>query len=852
VASTASNEAALPRIEEERPLLKNARQHPGSRIAAAVVVCAATVMSMFCVSGASAAAPTIVGSVSVSSVGSAGATLSVQINPGEEQTSCTFEYAISEGGENYTVLPSAEIDGAGAVNVTGSLEGLAPETAYQVRITATNTSGTVQSPATTFSTYPASIAGLPDHRGYEMVTPPSNGDSEVYEPTAMIESVAINSGKGFGDNTERPFQASADGNAVAYVTTPVPTSAGGNGSTGLKNGNQALARRSATGKWVTEDVQPAGLENVVYDAFSVDLSIGILDSIEPLATSAPSRGYDVLYTHTMDGKEYSPFFTVTPPDRHSGEFQSFGTEQIGEGPAHGPDYAGASANMSHLLFQANDALTAEALDGGAEQNNLYDSVGGSLRLVNVLPDGRTEPDATFGGLEYGAGTFHEMPDFDHVISADGSRIFWTDRRTNTLYVRIDDTRTIEVDASQGPGASGGGRFWAATSDGSRVFFTDESQLTAESTAAPGAPDLYTYDVESGDLVDLSVDEHSGEYADVQGVVGVSEDGSYVYFVAGGALASGASHRTCSGGGDCNLYVLHEGEPARFVATLAYQDETHILNSFDFGDWNPGLGLRTASLSRDGSRLTFMSTRNLKPGYDSKGLLEIYTYDAETGGNGEILCVSCKPTGVPPLHNTFPAVSWSATYAKRVMSSDGDRIFFESMEALVPQDTNGQRDVYEWERDGSGGCRREAGCLYLLSGGASSAPSFFLDASESGDDVFMVTRAQLVAADQNEVFDVYDARVGAPAPVAAPACTGTGCQGVPGTPPIFATPSSVTFSGAGNFEAPARHIVKQTKKKAHKKRPKRRKKARRADRLHRGRSVHGAGGTIRLRGRKAVK
>jgi hypothetical protein len=107
-------------------------------------------------------------------------------------------------------------------------------------------------------------------------------------------------------------------------------------------------------------------------------------------------------------------------------------------------------------------------------------------------------------------------------------------------------------------------------------------------------------------------------------------------------------------------------------------------------------------------------------------------------------------------------------------------------------------VYEWEHDGAGSCRRAAGCIYLLSGGASTSPSYFLDASASGNDVFIVTRAQLVSADKNEMLDAYDVRVGASEPPAAPACMGSGCQGLPGPPPTFATPSSSTFTGAGNY------------------------------------------------------
>jgi hypothetical protein len=107
-------------------------------------------------------------------------------------------------------------------------------------------------------------------------------------------------------------------------------------------------------------------------------------------------------------------------------------------------------------------------------------------------------------------------------------------------------------------------------------------------------------------------------------------------------------------------------------------------------------------------------------------------------------------------------------------------------------------VYEWERDGTGSCTDPKDCLFLLSGGTSTGYSAFLDADETGSNVFFATRAQLTAQGHGETYAVYDARVGAPAPPASTACTGTGCQGVPGAPPSFATPASVTFAGIGDF------------------------------------------------------
>ena len=83
-----------------------------------------------------------------------------------------------------------------------------------------------------------------------------------------------------------------------------------------------------------------------------------------------------------------------------------------------------------------------------------------------------------------------------------------------------------------------------------------------------------------------------------------------------------------------------------------------------------------------------------------------------------------------------------------------------------------------------------------------SPSWLLGASASGNDAFVITRAQLASGDQNEAFDLYDARVGGVVPPRPPECTGSGCQGAPASAPVFATPPSVTFNGVGNLPEPA--------------------------------------------------
>jgi hypothetical protein len=739
----------------------------------------------------------IVEEESFSNVGSASATLNARINPEGTPSTYYFEYGTSAAYGSRTAVSSLGFSVGG---VQATLGGLTPDTVYHFRVVTTNSSDqTSYGSDVSFSTFPVGILSLPDERGYEIVTSLDNGDASVVEP------------HGLGDHERQPgsteiFQAAAGGDALAYIGTP--PNVGGNGSVGDGMGNEYLARRSAAGAWTAASIQPAGLKSPAYQGFSSDLTLGVFDSNEALTANAPGEKYDVLYTRTASSREIQPFFTSRPPNRASSEFRAPNVNQLSERIA----YAGASSDMSHLLFEANDALTPGAVDGGPIANNLYETLGGQVRLVNVLPDGKPDPNATFGS-SVSAGGSPPQPDFDHVISADGSRIFWTDLNTGALYVRENGTTTVQVDASRGPGSSGGGLFLAATADGSKVFFTDEKQLTNDSTAAPEAPDLYEYDVQEYGLIDLSVAE-AGEHADVRGVLGISADGSYVYFAAGGSLAGGATRQTCEETGEslCNIYVVHGREGPKPIATVLYKDGgiRGAGGGVAVGDWQYSMGARAAWVTPDGQHLVFASARNLT-GYESEGTnTEIYTYDFASGG---LSCISCNPSGAPTITGSSALgsaelrKSYSNTYNLRDVSENGDRVFFDSLEALVLQDTNGRVDVYEWERDGSGGCRREKGCLYLLSGGTSVDSSFFLDASATGDDVFISTRAQLVREDQNEVFDAYDVRVGAPEPATPPACTGSGCQGVPGAPPIFATPSSVTFGGVGNFSGVSQGVVK---------------------------------------------
>ncbi len=294
------------------------------------------------------------------------------------------------------------------------------------------------------------------------------------------------------------------------------------------------------------------------------------------------------------------------------------------------------------------------------------------------------------------------------------------------------------------------RYWAASADGSKVFFTSNADLTDDANTGPedNAPNLYEYELSSepgkpGRLTDLSVDK-AGDGAAVLGVAQVSEDGSYVYFVAEGDLATGAT------AGAPNLYLSHDGGAPTFIVTLSTSDRE---------DWSgigaalqAGPAINDAVVSPGGGRLAFMSTRSLT-GYDNRDAVtgepddEIFMYDAATGA---LVCASCNPTGARPIGSSelmgsdFDRIA-HADYRSRNLPEDGT-LFFDSADALVPHASDGRQNVYEYE-DGQ---------IHPLSDVAGGFTAFFLDASANGENVFFASADQLLPEDTSNNVVVWDA------------------------------------------------------------------------------------------------
>jgi hypothetical protein len=596
-------------------------------------------------------------------------------------------------------------------------------------------------------------AQLPECRAYERVTPADKNGADIVTNGTMV----------FG--ADYVMGADAPG-AVAYPTW----NAFGDAAAGALI-NTYVARRTASG-WQSHGINPplkAGFLTTGFLRWGLtnDLTQGILEG--PSKSGVLSGRLNLIDTTSRE----TTFIATAGNNVNANSV-----------------VAGYANDMSHVVVWSFVPLTPDSPSGN--ENYLYDwTESGGLVNVGRLPDNSLAP----GDVQMV--TANET--MYHPVSDDGSRIFFT--TGGQLYVRENGNSTTRVSAPA-PGApveaDQPATFRFASADGSNVFFCSSQRLTADSTAIPGSyegQELYRYQFGSGTLTDLTVTddpEGAGICADFPHILGAAEDASRLYFLSRAQLTDDAPDDTA-----VKIYVWHDDGTAK--GELTYVTSM----SGDLGYYGSGQERTGARVSSNGRWLAFL--RESEGGPDPQGgeIFRIFRYDAIAK---ELVCASCNPNG---LTHSFFHREWfeheaDSRFVERTPRNllDDGRLFFESRDALVPEDINNDWDVYEY-LDGQ---------RHLISSGTDGTgapydPSnwshrvYFGDASLDGTDVYLETRTQLVPSDTDELIDLYTARVDggfksdlAPPP---PNCNGEACKPPPATASVGPGAGSAVFAGSGN-------------------------------------------------------
>ncbi len=715
--------------------------------------------ALACASAAASEPSPRIARESVSSVSYTTAKLNAEIAPRGLDTTYRFEYGLDSGYGTSEPVPDGTIAsgwGETPAPVSVSLSGLRAGRQYHYRVVATSAGGTQYGADNVFTTYPyqqesgpescpnaayrvALSASLPDCRAYELVSPVDKNGGDVLSVD------------------KRSFAASASGDRVEYVTRTPMGETTGSGAAGF---SQYIASRTVGG-WTSKGILPTPAFNsplqfegaqTEADVFSEELDRAVVRAYAlPGVEGAIPKGENLYLEDTLDGG----LSALTTPTIPGETFVNPLTESY---------ESGISADLGVVVFESVLNLVPGAK---GVTKKLYAMDKGKIELVGVLPDETIAPkDVVNPRYTPGSFPFYTSLPYDDTVSRDGARIYFLSPAPPAaqLYLRREG-KTAWVSEPEIPGVKfqpHGVSFQGATPDGRKVVFTSEEPLL-DADPGGGGVGLYMYtdSPEPQSEPNLSFIARVANSSAI--VVGLSDDGTYVYYQSLGSY-----------------YLWNDGG-------------VRLISSGDRGE--------EARVSKDGTTFAFMSpdpvtSREVRlASYLNK--TEMYVYDAS---GGTLSCVSCPPSGATatvgiephPVYGTNPG--FDVPGLRRFLSADGHYVFFDTPEALLPQDTNGVADAYEYDT--------YTNTLSLLSTGTGESESWFVEADPSGENVFITTKQRLTGWDEDTLNDLYDVRVdgGLPGPPPPPVpCEGDECQGVPAAVPSFTTASG--FTGLGN-QAPA--------------------------------------------------
>jgi Tol biopolymer transport system component len=322
-----------------------------------------------------------------------------------------------------------------------------------------------------------------------------------------------------------------------------------------------------------------------------------------------------------------------------------------------------SADGRHVAFdsQAGDLVPGDT--NGLRDVFVHDRQTGATTRVSVDSGGVEGDGASFAPSISGDGRYVAFDSSSsNLAPGDNGHggIFVHDRQTGqTTRVSVDSAGAQGNLSSSDPSISEDGRYVA--------FLSSATNLVPGDTN--GYQDVFVHDCQTGETTRVSVDSAGGEANWNSGGYGpsVSRDGRYVAF---DSLASNLVSGDTKGYRDVFVHDRQTGQTTRVSVDSAGGEADQP--SGDFG----------CSISGDGQFVAFESyASNLVPG-DTGGIIDAFVHDCSTGQTVRVSVAGDGTQG--DRQSGAPAIAADAPWL----------ISFHSYATnLVPNDTNGQRDVF---------------------------------------------------------------------------------------------------------------------------------------------------------------
>lgn len=387
-------------------------------------------------------------------------------------------------------------------------------------------------------------------------------------------------------------------------------------------------------------------------------------------------------------------------------------------------FAGVDEAGNEVFFTTQEKLTSSDKDTSVD---LYVRKLGGSGETQLVSSGEAACAPSCGNGEFDVSS--------RGISADGSHAYFTTTEPlspadgdTALDIYAHDLSSGETSLVSRGGCAGCGEegkvpvFDGSSADGKRVFFTTAEKLSEADHDS--AADVYARDLPGGPTILISGgnEEVTASYA------AASADGSHVFFTSAEGLVAGDTD------GANDIYEWTAGEPLSLVTSSPCTSNCGV--TFD-------------AASADSSEVIFNTAEPLSS-EDLDNREDVYRQHV---GGGEPVLVSRGESGCTSCWNG----SFEANFDEA--AADASRVVFSTHEGVLPEDTDGEDDIYLRDIGGESSSLITTSPSYCpLSKGNCGAT--FVGASEDGRRVFFRTVERFTLEDGDNEADIYERFLGA--------------------------------------------------------------------------------------------